>query len=117
MIILQNCLLAIVGAGGVVWYKSSLTEVWPLLGYFLTLCSVGSVSAIACYIRDRPFLLIANGVNGVAIGLLLALQVSAFMISPGSGIAAFPFVAVPLAIIVNSLRWIRTEVKGYSSDH
>jgi hypothetical protein len=83
-----------------------------MLGYFVTLCSVGSVSAIACYFRGRSFLLLAGWLNGVTIGLLVVLEVAAIVLSIGSGVAAMALVAVPLVINVISLRWIITAVKG-----
>ena len=117
MMILLHCLLAVVGVSGIAWYTSSSAEVWPIFGYFVTLFTVGSVSAIAVYFRGRSLLLFAGGLNGIAIGLLVALQVAAFRLSPGSGVAAFPLVAVPLVISVISLRWISAETKGYSAEH
>lgn len=113
--ILLNWLLAICGAAGIVWYRSSSTEAWPILGYFVTLAIVGAASAIAYYFRGRSLLLLAGGLNGIAIGLLVALQVAAFALSPGSGIAALPFVVVPLAINFTSLRWISDEIKGHGA--
>ncbi|MBL4571665.1 MAG: hypothetical protein JKY86_01135 [Gammaproteobacteria bacterium] len=112
MIILLNCFLAVVGVVGIAWYTISSTELWLILGYFVTLCAVGSVSATACYFRGRSLLLLAGGLNGVTIGLLVALQVAAIVLSLGSGVAAMAFVAVPLAINVISLGWIIAEVEG-----
>ena len=112
MIILLNCLLAVVGVVGIAWYTISSAELWPMLGYFVTLYAVGSVSATACYFRGRSSLLLAGGLNGVTVGLLVALQVAATVLSLGSGVAVMAFVAVPLAINVASLRWIIAEVKG-----
>jgi len=112
MIILLNCLLAVVGVVGIAWYTISSTELWPMLGYFVTLCAAGSVSAIACYFRGRSFLLLAGGLNGVTAGLLVALQIAAIVLSLGSGVAAMAFIAIPFAINVTSLRWIIAEVKG-----
>ena len=110
--ILQYWVMTVVGIAGIVWYRFSSTEAWPVLGYFVTLCAVGSVSVIACYSRGRPLLLLAGGLNGIAIGLFGTLQVMAFALSPGSGIAAFPFLVVPLAINVISLRWVSDEING-----
>lgn len=115
--ILLHWLMAVVGLAGIVWYISDSREIWPILGYFSTLFTAGLVSAAATYFRVRSIFLLAGGLNGVAIGLLVALQVVAFALSPGSGVAAFPFVAVPLAINLISFRWISTEVKGYSARH
>lgn len=102
--------MAFSGVAGIVWYKSSSMEVWPILGYFLTLCTVGSLTAIPCYFRGRSVLLLAGGLNGVAMGLFVSLLVVAFTLSLGSGVAAMPFVAVPLAINVFSLRWISAKI-------
>lgn len=91
-----NFLLATAGLAGMAWYKSSASEFWPVLGYFVTLCVVGVVSATSYWIRSRTVLLLAIGINGLSAVLALALLITAFAVSPGSGAAAFPFIAVPI---------------------
>ena len=112
MLIILNSLLATVGVAGIAWYISSSSEFWPSLVYFITLCAVGSVSATAQYIRSRSFQLLAAGLNGASVVLLVALLIAAFVVSPGSGVATLCLVLVPFVINVASLKWFRAEVRG-----
>lgn len=112
MMILLHWFMTVAGVVGTVWYISSSMEFWPILVYFLTLSTVGSLVAIASYFRYRSLFLLAGGLSGIAIGLLVALQVAAFTLSLGSGAAAIPFVVVSLAINMISLRWISAQIKG-----
>lgn len=111
-LIVLNCLMAAVGVAGMAWSVSSSPEFWPMPGYFLTLCAVGTVTAAAHDIQSRSLWLLAAGLNGVSIALLLALLIAAFVLSPGSGLAALPFVVVPLGVNVASLSWFRAGVRG-----
>lgn len=114
MMILLNCSLAAAGVAGMAWYKSSSSQFWPFLVYFVTLCTVGSVSALASCVRvrRRALLLFAAGLNALSVCLLILLVMAAVMVSLGSGFAVFPFVVYPLAINLASLHWFRTEVKA-----
>lgn len=112
MLVLLNSLLVTCGVAGVAWYIFSISEFRPLLGYFITLCTVGSVTAVALCIRSYSFRLLAVGLNGVSVVLLVSLLIVAFLISPGSGVAAFPFVVVPLVVNLASMKGVRTEIKG-----
>lgn len=112
MLVILNSSLVTVGVAGIAWYISSSSQLWPSLVYFMTLCAVGTVSATAQYIGTRSFQLLAAGINGASVVLLVAILIAAFVVSPGSGLAALFFVFVPFFINVASLKWFRAEVKN-----
>lgn len=112
MLVLLNSLLVTCGVAGVTWYLFSISELWPLLGYFITLSAVGSVTVAALCIRSYSFRLLAAGLNGVSVVLLVSLLIVSFSVSPGSGVAVSPFVFVTLFINLTSLKWFRAKVKG-----
>lgn len=113
MLIILNSILATVGFAGIAWYISSSSEFWPSLVYFMTLCAVGAVSVTARYNRTRSFQLLAAGLSGVSVVVLIAILIAAFVVSVGSGVAAVYFVFFPFVINVASLKWFLAEVRGY----
>lgn len=104
MLTILKTLMILIGASGIVWYTFSSQELWPVLAYFLALLAVGVVSTMGDYIKTHPFQKLVIGVNYLSIALLVALQFSAFAISPGSGITTVPFTGVPIAISLASIR-------------
>jgi|GEM_PF-2034723 len=111
MHILLNSLLSAAGLAGTTWYMSSSAELWPMLAYFIVLGIVGTATAIAFYVRARSLRLLTAALNGMSILLLIALQTTAFAVSPGSAFAVAPFIAAPLAINLISLRWTYNTIK------
>lgn len=114
MLRLLNLSLTILSAASITWYKVSSAELWPVLGCFIVFFSVGSVTVIASFVRSRTLWLLAAGLNGLSVALLIALLIAAFVLSPGSGIAAVAFAVVPLVVNVISLTWIGAEVRSES---
>ncbi len=109
MLTILKTLMILIGASGIVWYTFSPQELWPVLAYFSVLLAVGVVSIIGYYIKTHSYQKLVVGVNYLAIALLVAMQFSAFAISPGSGVAAIPFIGVPIAISLASIRATRSH--------
>lgn len=106
-----NSLLTAVGVVGMTRYISTSSEFWPSIVYFVTLCVVGSITAITPYIRRRSFQRLAVGFNTVSVALLAVALIAAFVVSPGSGVMAFVFVFFPLVINVTSLKSILHQAR------
>lgn len=109
MLTILNTLIVLSGASGIVWYTSSSQALWPVLVYFSALLATGVISIMGYYIKTQSFQGLVIGVNYLSIALLVALQIFAFAISPGSGVAAVALTGVPMAINLASIRSARSH--------
>ena len=77
---------------------NEISDVTPVLFYLALLGAPGIPGSIALLAGNRAILLLCWVVHLVALVALLAIYILAWMLSPGSGIAATPFVFTALCV-------------------
>ncbi|MDF1622231.1 hypothetical protein [Pseudohongiella nitratireducens] len=98
----MHCSMVFAGLIGISWYALSDHDLWPALVYCITLCIIGAVSLLRHYKSSENVQKMTLVLNRIAAVVLMTLLVSAFVISPGTGIAAAALIFIPLTLALTN---------------
>ena len=99
---MMHCIMLFAGVCGIVWYTFTGHDFWPVLVYCITLCIIGVASLLKLRESSEIVQKSTLVLNRAAAVLLMALLVSGFAVSPGTGISATAFILIPLVIALTS---------------
>src|SRR5690554_7797623 len=107
MLRILNFSMAIGGAVGIAWYMNSQIMFPPMIAFFIVVSVCGLIGGLALWTGQRQLLLLSMICYVLSLAILAGLQVLAFAVSPGSGVAVAPILGATAMVCIMSFNQAR----------